>query len=74
MEQEPGELFGLPQQVAQGQEIPEERVGPGPEDLRGEVRAKVQGSSRWPYSVDVGIKSMSEGRKESIARECAGKV
>ena len=44
------------------------------EDLRGEVRAKVQGSSRRPYSVDVGIRSMSEGRKESIARGCAGKV
>ena len=44
------------------------------EDLRGEVRAKVQGSSRRPYSVDVGIRSMSEGRKESIARECVGKV
>ena len=42
--------------------------------LRGEVRAKVRGSSRRPYSVDVGIRSMSEGRKESIAKEFAGKV
>ena len=64
LEQEPGELFGLPQQVAQGQEIPEERVGPGPEDLRGEVRAKVQGSSRRPYSVDVGKRSMPVSASE----------
>ena len=66
LEQEPGELSGLLQQVAQGQEIPE--------DLRGEVRAKVQRSSRRPYSLDVGKRSMSEGREGSIAREFAGKV
>lgn len=45
-----------------------------PEDLRGEVTAKVQGSSRRPYSLDVGKRSMSEDREGSIARECAGKV
>ena len=74
LEQEPGELSGLLQQVAQGQEIPEERVGPGPEDRGGEVTAKVQGSSRRPYSLDVGKRAVSEGRKGPIARECVGKV
>lgn len=40
----------------------------------GEVRAKVQGSRASPYDVKVRISPMSEGRREAVAKECAGKV
>ena len=45
-------------------------------DLRSPRGGQGEGPGEQPQalSVDVGTRSMSEGRKGSIARECAGKV